>query len=139
MAAVPPNLQWSTHHGKSTYAATGGRDVLFIISEAPLDLDHNPPDQELVPRLTHELNLTEEEASKLEHQGIAREHHLSDLSIMTARHNLDSRHRVVGVLECGAGGAREALSCEEVKGQINGLMSSTNKEGGEGVELGINQ
>ena len=126
MAAVSQSLQWSTHHGKSTYAATGGRDVLFIISEALLD---RTPDQS-VPRLTRELQLTEEEASKLDHQGIAREHHSSDLSIMVARHNLDTRHRVVGVLECGAGGAREALSCEEVKRQINGLMSSTDKGGG---------
>lgn len=135
---APVELQWSTHCGKSTYAATGGRDVLFILSESPLDVDicHGAPQihKDSVPRLPRESQLTEEEACKLEHQGIPREHHSSDLNIMIARHNLDTRHRMAGVLSCGATKERKALSCKEVKRQINALMSSTDKEGGKRLQ-----
>ena len=114
-------LEWSTHSGKYRYGATCERDVLFIVSDS---LSRNP---DVVPRRSRGER-TEDERRKLENQGVPRDSHHDDLSIMKTRYNLDKYCAVVGV-ESGDSG-RE-LTCEDVKKQIASLMNNTDKEGGE--------
>ena len=114
-------VEWSTCSGKYRYGAVGERDVLFIVSDSP------SPNPDVVPR-RFRGELTDDERRKLENQGVPRDCHHDDLSIMKARYGLDSRQHIVGV-ESGDSG-RE-LTCEDVKKQIASLMNNTDKEGGE--------
>ena len=113
-------VDWSTDSGKACYGASGERDVLFIVSDSP---SRNP---DVVPRRSRG-ELTDDERRKLEHQGVSRDSHHDDLSIMKARYGLDPECQIVGV-ESGDSG-RE-LTCEDVKKQIASLMNNTDKEGG---------
>ena len=115
------NVEWSTHSGKHNYGASGGRDVLFIVSDSP---SRNP---DVVPRISRG-ELTDDERHKLENQGVPRNCHHDDLSIIKARYGLHSRSKIVGV-ESGDSG-RE-LTREDVKKQIESLMNNTDKAGGE--------
>ena len=114
-------VDWSTDSGKACYGASGERDVLIIISNSP------SRDSDVVLRRSRG-ELTEDERRKLENQGVPRDCHHDDLSIMKARYGLDSRPQIVGV-ESGDSG-RE-LSCEDVKKLIASLMNNTDKKGGE--------
>ena len=120
--STSPAVQWSSHQGKSTYTATGGRDVLFIISDTLPISTHPGICDKAVPRRENILGLNDDEACKLEHQGIARESQDCDLNVMVTRHRLDKRHHVCGVLS--------EASCGRVKREISSLMSTTDKEGG---------
>ena len=114
-------VEWSTLSGKYTYGASGGRDVLFIVSDSP------SRNHDVVPRRSRG-ELTDDERRKLEHQGVPRCCHHDDLSIMKARYGLDKDENIVGV-EFGDSG-RE-LTCEDVKKQIASLLNNTDQEGGE--------
>ena len=114
-------VEWSTNSGKNNYGAVGERDVLIIVSVSP---SRNP---DVVPRRSRG-ELTDDERHKLEQQGVPKDSHHDDLSIMKARYGLDSMYQIVGV-ESGDSG-RE-LTCEDVKKQIASLMNNTDKEGGE--------
>ena len=126
-AARAQNVECSTHSGigKAPHSSTGGRDVLFIVSESFTLSTYSSFLQKAVPRRENKVGLTEAEACKLESQGIPREGQTqgSDMSIMIARHKLDKRHRIAGVLE--------GATCEQVTREIRALMTSTEKEGGE--------
>ena len=113
-------VTWTTFSGKYAYSAYGTIDVLFIVSDSP---SRNP---DVVPRRSRG-ELTGDERCKLEHQGVPKDSHHDDLSIMKARYGLDSRYQIVGV-ESGDSG-RE-LTCEDVKKQIASLMNNTDKAGG---------
>ena len=114
-------VDWSTRSGKHDYGAVGERDVLVIVSDSP------PRNSDVVPRRS-QGELTNDERRKLEHQGVPRDCHHDDLSIMKARYGLDTEYQIVGV-ESGDSG-RE-LTCEDVKKKIASLMNNTDKEGGE--------
>ena len=114
-------VDWSNLSGKVQYAAVGERDVLFIVSDSS---SRNP---DVVPSRSRG-ELTNDERRKLEHQGVPRDCHHDDLSIMKARYELDTENQIVGV-ESGDSG-RE-LTCEDVKKQIASLMNNTDKRGGE--------
>ena len=113
-------VTWTTYSGKYAYSAYGTIDVLFIISDSP---SRNP---DVVPRRSCG-ELTDDERRKLEHQGVSRDSHHDDLSIMKARYSMDKLCAVVGV-ESGDSG-RE-LTCEDVKKQIASLMNNTDKAAG---------
>ena len=115
------NVEWSTQSGKHNYGASGERDVLFIVSDSP---SRNP---DVVPRISRG-ELTDDERRKLENQGVPRNCHHDDLSIIKARYGLHSRSKIVGV-ESGDSG-RE-LTRDDVKKQIESLMNNTDKAGGE--------
>ena len=119
------NVEWSTHRGDTLHSNTGGRDVLFIVSESFTLSTYSSFLHKAVPRRENTVGLTEAEACKLENQGLPRDclSQGSDLSIMIARHRLDKRHRIACVLE--------GVTCEQMKREISDLMTSTEKEGGE--------
>ena len=113
-------VTWNTYSGKYAYSASGTKDVLFIVSDSP----SRSPD--VVPRRSRG-ELTDDEKRILEHQGVPRDSHHDDLSIMKARYSQDKLCAVVGV-ESGDSG-RE-LTCEDVKKQIASLMNNTDKAAG---------
>lgn len=112
--------EWTTYSGKYAYSAYGTIDVLLIVSDFP---SRNP---DVVPRRTRG-ELTDDERRKLENQGIPRDCHHDDLSIMKARYGLDKECNIVGV-ESGDSG-RE-LTCEDVKKQIASLINNTDQAAG---------
>ena len=91
------------------------RDLLIINRD---NLVTSDPSQ--VPRRSRGP-LTEEERMKLEEQGIYRDHHHSDESIVMARYQLDKLCDIAGAIEGNT---------EEVKRQITNTMKNTNKHGG---------
>ncbi len=115
-------VEWSCHGGKSSYTATGSRDMLLISSDSLPSSTLPGILQKAVPRRGNAYGLTEEEAITLESQGVPRESQDSDVSVLMARHRLDQRHNVVAVLH--------QTSCSQVKSEISSLLNSTDKEGG---------
>ena len=93
----------------------GSRDFLLIKGD---DLVTTDPD--VVPRRSRGP-LTEEERRKLEEQGIHRDYHHSDESIVMARYQLDKECNIVGQI---TGGANEVMM------QIENTMKQTSREGG---------
>ena len=127
MAAKPPtspNPAWDTHSGKYAYGASGQAEVLLIVPS----LSGQSP--EVVPRRTRE-ELSEDERRKLEHQGVPRECHHDDPSIIKARFILDKGKRVNEVL------TGDSLTCELVKRQITHLMNNTNTDTAGGEKFSI--
>lgn len=108
--------QWTTS-GKHNYAAVGGRDILIIVS------DNSSPNPDVVPRRS-QGELKDNERNKLDNQGIPRECHHDDLSIMKARYGQHPKSHILGVAS-----GRE-LTCEDVKKKIASLIRDTDKEGG---------
>ena len=68
--------------------------------------------------------LSEKEQEKLESEGVARDSHSNDLSIMKARFECDQEKNIYEEMTGGS------LKCEEVKKTILQLMDSTDTEGG---------
>ena len=112
--------EWTTFSGKYAYSAYGTIDILFIVSDSP---SSNP---DVVPRRSRG-ELTDDERRKLEHQGVPRDSHHDDLSIMKARYNLDKYCAVVGVQ---SGDSGRELTCGDIKKQIASLMNNTDKAAG---------
>ena len=108
-----PNPTWDTHSGKYSYGASGQAEVLLIVPNL------SDPSPEVVQRRPQE-ELSEDEQRKLENQGVARDYHYDDLSIMKARFSLDKEKCVNEVL------TGDSLTCELVKKQITRLMNNTN-------------
>lgn len=115
------SLEWSTHSGKYEYSATGEIDILLIVPAFP------SLDPDVVPRRSRG-ELTDDEKRKLEHQGVPKDCHRDDLSIMKARYGLDPNNFIVGV---ESGTSERVLICEEVKKRISKLINKTDKAEGD--------
>ena len=113
-------VTWTTCSGKYIYSAIGTIDILFVVSDSP------SPNPDVVPRRSRG-ELTDDERCKLEHQGVPRDCHHDDLSIMKARYGQDKDCNIVGV-ESGDSG--KELTCEDVRKQITSLMNDTAKAEG---------
>ena len=107
------SVTWDTGSGKYCYAAHGKTEVLFIV---PSFSGQSPA--EVVPRRPQK-ELSEDEQRKLEHQGVPRECHHDDLSIMKARYGLDKERSISEVMTGGS------LTCERVTEKITRLMNRT--------------
>ena len=114
----PTSPHWNTGSGKYEYSASGKTDVLFIVFPSMLGLS-----REVKPR-RYRKKLSENEQEKLESEGVARDCHSSDLSIMKARFRCDKEKNISEEMTGGS------LKCEEVKKTIMQLMDSTKAEGG---------
>ena len=110
--ATESSLTWDSQSGKYTYSAQGKSEVLFIV---PILSDQTP---EVVPRRPRK-KLSEDEQKKLEHQGVTRDCHHDDLSIMKARVHLNKETTASKVIR------GESLTCEQVIEKIARLMNST--------------
>ena len=121
MANGYPEPNWDTCSGKYAYGALGKTEVLFIVPS----LSSQSP-AEVVPRRPRE-ELSEDEWRKLEHQGVPRECHHDNLSIMTARYNLDKLKRISGTL------TGDSVTCEQVRKHVGQLMNNTELAGGKEV------
>ena len=106
------SVTWDTGSGKYSYAAHGKTDVLLIV---PSFSGHS---SEVVPRRPRE-ELSEDEHKKLEHQGVPREYHHEDLSIMKARYGLDKERSISEVMTGGS------LTCEQVTEKITRILNRT--------------
>ena len=111
------SLTWTTHSGKYKYSAQGHDDVLFIVPGL------SSRSSEVVPRRPRE-ELSEDEHRKLEHQGVPRKCHYSDLSIMRTRFGLN---KTMSISEVVTG---KSLTCEQVTEKITRLMNKTRAAGG---------
>ena len=107
------NPAWDTHSGKYACGASGKTEVLLIVPSLP---GHQSP--EVVPRRP-QIELSEDERRRLEHQGVPRDCHHDDLSIMKARFSLDEDKCVNEVL------TGDSVTCELVKKKITHLMNDT--------------
>ena len=116
-------IQWKSHGGKYRYAGYGTKDVLFIVPDGS-----NVP-AGAVPRKKRE-GLTDEEADKLENQGISKELQSDDLSIMKARFKSDERCTIlddmIGV-----------LACDTLKKKITTVFNNTTKAIGKCINVPI--
>ena len=110
-------ITWHTSSGKYAYSARGKVEVLFIVSTS------SSPSPEVVPRRPQKL-LSEDERKKREHQGVFRDGHHDDLSIMKARYGLDKKKSISEVL------TGDSLTCEQVTEKIVRLMNRTRAAGG---------
>lgn len=115
---------WTDHSGKAAYGASVICDVLIIVSES---VAH--PNSEVVQRRPAR-ELTEEWREKLDNQGIAREHHQDELSIVKARFGLSqSRYTIAGVEVSHPG--RQTLTSDMVLKKIRAVMNNCeNTRGG---------
>ena len=112
----PESPIWDTS-GKVAYGAAGKREVLIIV---PTLSGQSP---EVVPRRPRG-ELSEDERRKLEHQGVPRDCHHDDLSIIKARHSLYKDTRGTEVM------TGNSLSCESVRKKVTQLMNNTETVGG---------
>ncbi len=110
---------WSTHNGKYAYGAIGKLEVIVITSNPTTQ------DDDVVPRRPGR-ELTDDDRRKLEHQGVPRDSHHDDLSIMKARFSLDKDKTIAEVLRDDG-----SLSCEQVTKKITLLLNNTDTSGGE--------
>ena len=70
--------------------------------------------------------LTDDDRQKLEHQGVPRDCHHDDLSIIKVRYGLDKEMSIAEVLRDDG-----SLTCEQVTKKITQLMNETDTSGGE--------
>ncbi len=110
---------WSTSNGKYAYGASGKAEVLLITSNPTTQ------DDDVIPRRPGG-ELTDDDRQKLEHQGVTRDSHHDDLSIMKARFILDKDKSIAEVLRYDG-----SLSCEQVTKKIALLLNNTDTCGGE--------
>ena len=108
---------WDSCSGKCEYSASGKTEVLFIVS------NRSGISKEAEPRRSR-IKLSEKEQKKLENEGVAKDSHSNDLSIMKARFRCDKEKNIYEEMTGGS------LKCKEVKTTIMQLMGSTNAEGG---------
>ncbi len=102
MATRGSSPTWSTSNGKyAYYGASGKAEVLLITSNLTTQ------DDDVVPRRPGG-ELTDDDRQKLEHQGVTRDSHHDDLSIMKARFILDKDKTIAEVLRDDG-----SLSCED--------------------------
>lgn len=104
----------------SQFSDMGKTDVLLIVSEPD---SRNPL---VVPRRPN-TELSPPEVVKLENQGVAKEHHTDDLSIMKARYELDKDCCMVGVEQ---GQTDRELSSVDVRKKISSVFSTTKNQSG---------
>ncbi len=108
----------SPRNGKYSYGAMGTREVLLITSNPTTQ------DDDVVPRRPGG-ELTDDDRQRLEHQGVPRDSHHDDLSIMKARFSLDKDISIAEVLRDDG-----SLSCEQVTKKITQLLNNTDTSGG---------
>ncbi len=107
-------------NGKYSFGAMGTREVLLITSNPTTQ------DDDVVPRRPGG-ELTDDDRQGLEHQGVPRECHHDDLSIMKARFSLDKDIRIAEVLRDDG----SPLTCKQVTKKITQLLNNTDTSGGE--------
>ncbi len=126
MATGGASPTWSTHNGKFAYGASGTTEVLLITSNLTTQ------DDDVVQRRPGG-ELKDDERRKLEHQGVPRDCHHDDLSIMRARYGLDKKKSIAEVLRDDG-----SLTCEQVTKKITQLMNNTETCGGEVISCNKN-
>ena len=119
MATGGASPTWSTYNGKYRYGASGKREVLLITS------NFTTQDDDVIPRRPGG-ELKDDERQKLEHQGVSRDCHHDDLSIMKARHGLNKESSIAEVLRDDG-----SLTHEQVTTKITQLLNDTETGGGE--------
>ena len=85
-------------------------------------------DDDVVPRRPGG-ELTDDDRRRLEHQGVPRDSHHDDLSIMKARFSLDKEKTIAEVLRDDG----SPLTCEQVTKKITQLLNNTDTSGGETI------
>ena len=125
------SLTWHTGSGKYNYTSHGNIEALLIVPSL------SSLSSEVVPRRPRE-ELCKDEHRKLEHQGVPRECHYDDLSIMRTRFGLDE---TISISEVVTG---ESLTCEQVTEKITRLMNKTRAAIGKNcfsstVDIQVNQ
>ncbi len=113
---------WHTHNGKYTYSASGRTEVLLITSNPTTQ------DDDVVPRIPGG-EIKDDDRRRLEHQGVPRDSHHDDLSIMKARFSLDKEKTIAEVLRDDG----SPLTCEQVTKKITQLLNNTDTSGGEAI------
>ena len=117
--ATDINPEWTNLSGKVGYSAGGDRDVLIIVPE-----DVSGPD---IVQRRPAIELTEEWRGKLENQGIEREDHSDDLTLVKARYSLDKSRTITDMSSPGG----EKLTRERMLKAIKVLMNNCEaKKGG---------
>ncbi len=119
MATGASSPTWGTRNGILNYAESGNREALLITSNLTMQ------DNDVIPRRLQE-ELTDEDRQKLEYQGIPRDCHHDDLSIMKARFSRDKERSIAEVLR-----NEGSLTCELVNKKITQLLNNTDTSGGE--------
>ncbi len=109
------HIQWQNRYG-----ASGKREVLLITS------NFTTQDDDVIPRRPGG-ELKDDETRKLENQGIPRDCHHDDLSIMKARFSLDKTEISIAEVLRDDG----SLTCEQVTKKITQLQNNTDTCGGE--------
>ncbi len=109
---------WGTYNGKYAYSASGKTEVLLITSNLTTQ------DDDVVQRRPGG-ELKDDERQKLEHQGVLRDCHHDDTSIMKARFSLDKEKSIAEVLR-----NERSLTCEQVTKKITQLLNNTDTNGG---------
>ena len=109
--------EWELFHGYCT--AAGDRNVLILGS-----IGH-PPSPDIVPHT--ETQLSDEDRRKLTNQGVPRESHSDDLSIIQARVKLDKTYELVGVEVSRPG---KEISRNYILKRIGEFLKNTTKAGG---------
>ncbi len=117
---------WDTHNGKYGYGATGKTEVLLVTSNLTTQ------DDDVVQRRPGG-ELKDDERRKLEHQGVPRDCHHDDTSIMKARHSLDKEKSIAEVLRDDG-----SLTCEQVIKKITQLQNNTDTCGGKVISYNKN-
>ncbi len=106
-------------NGKYSFGAMGTSEVLLITSNPTTQ------DDDVIPRRPGG-ELTDDDRQGLEHQGVPRECHHDDLSIMKARFSLDKDKTIAEVLRDDG----SPLTCEQVTKKITQLLNNTDTSGG---------
>ena len=107
---------WDTYSGQYIYSASGKREVLLIAPTL------SSPSPEVVPRRPQELS--EHERWRLEYQGVPRDCHHDDLSLIEARYNLDKDLSLFEVL------TGRSITCKQVMKKASQLMNKPTTVGG---------
>ena len=97
------------------FSDMGKTDVLLIVPEST---ESNP---QAVPRRP-KSELSNADRVKLENQGVSKEHHTDDLTIMKARYALDK--------DCCILEVEHSRTAAQVKRRINTLFSTTKNQSG---------
>ncbi len=118
--ATVSSLTWDTRNGKYKYGASGITEVLLITSNPTIQ------DDDVVPRKPGG-ELTDDDRRRLEHQGVPRDSHHDDLSIMKARFILDKEKSMAKELNDDG----SSLTCVQVTKKISQLLNNTDTNGGE--------
>ncbi len=119
MATGGASPTWDTENGKYTYGASGKSEVLLITSNLTTQDDN-------VVQRRPGGELKDDERQRLEHQGVPRDCHHDDLSIIKARYGLDKERSIAEVLSDDG-----SLTCEQVTKKITRLLNNTETCGGE--------